>query len=167
MAGTALHESVAQHLADPSTLRLKWPNDLLLDGAKLGGILIDSALAADGALDWVVIGLGVNLRAAPSIEGRTTASLAGTPIAPPELASDILGHLDRWIATPFATLRDAWLDRAHPIGTWLDIATGDGRHAGAFAGLADNGGLLLSNRREPITTGEIFAYRTGSRAGEA
>jgi BirA family biotin operon repressor/biotin-[acetyl-CoA-carboxylase] ligase len=167
MAGTALHESVALHLADPSTLRLKWPNDLLLDGAKLGGILIDSALAADGALDWVVIGLGVNLRAAPSIEGRTTASLSGTPIAPPELASDILRHLDRWMATPFATLRDAWLDRAHPIGTWLDIATGDGRHAGAFAGLADNGGLLLSNRREPITTGEIFAYRTASRAGEA
>ncbi len=167
MAGTALHAAVAAHLADPGALRLKWPNDLILDGAKLGGILIDSALRADGGLDWVVIGLGVNLVAAPGIEGRPTASLASTPIAPAALASDILARLDRWMVTPFATLRDAWLDRAHPIGTWLDIATGEGRHAGAFAGLAEDGGLLLSNRREPITTGEVFVHLTAGRAGEA
>ncbi len=167
MAGTALHDAVAPHLAGTPSLQLKWPNDLLLDGAKLGGILIESALAPSGTLDWVVIGLGVNLREAPEIVGRSTASLAGTPVPPLGLACAILAGLDRWMATPFATLRDAWLERAHPIGTWLDIATPAGHHAGAFAGLAEDGGLLLGNRHAAITAGEVFARQTAGRAGEA
>jgi BirA family biotin operon repressor/biotin-[acetyl-CoA-carboxylase] ligase len=161
MAAVSLHEAVAGHVADPSSLQLKWPNDLLHDGAKLGGILIDSALDARGMLDWVVIGLGVNLSQAPAIEGRATASLAGTGLAPARLASDILRSFDRWIQRPLPELRDAWLGRAHPIGTWLDIATGTQRHAGAFAGLAADGGLLLSTHPAPITAGEVFLSRAG------
>ncbi len=161
MAAVSLHDAVAAHVADASALQLKWPNDLLYDGAKLGGILIDSALDAHGMLDWVVIGLGVNLCHAPAIEGRATTSLAGTQLPPACLASDILQSFDHWIRHPLPELRDAWLCRAHPIGTWLDIATGTQRHAGAFAGLAADGGLLLSTHPEPITAGDVFLSRAG------
>lgn len=167
MAAVSLHEAVAPHLAGASRLQLKWPNDLLLNGAKLGGILIDSAVTEHGMLDWVVIGVGVNLREAPAIEGRATASLAGTQIAPAALAQDMLAKFDRWISEPLATLRDAWLDRAQPIGTLLTITTGAHTKHGAFAGLAEDGGLLLSGHREPITTGEVFAAHVSSGPGES
>jgi BirA family biotin operon repressor/biotin-[acetyl-CoA-carboxylase] ligase len=165
MAGVSLHEAVSPHVADASRLLLKWPNDLLLDGAKLGGILIDSAVTAHGMLDWVVIGIGVNLHEAPGIEGRATASLAGTHIESVAVAQDILANFDCWISEPLPTLRDAWLDRAQPIGTWLTITTGTHTSAGAFAGLAEDGGLLLSGHQEPITTGEVFAAQGVCRAG--
>jgi BirA family biotin operon repressor/biotin-[acetyl-CoA-carboxylase] ligase len=161
LAGVVLHDAVASHLDDPTRLQLKWPNDLLRDGAKLGGILIDSALTPAGLLDWVVIGLGVNLRTAPALEGRKTASLADVPVTSKDLACDILEGFDRWMDRPLPTLRDAWLDRAHPIGTWLDVTTGAARHAGAFAGLSDDGGLLLSTQAFPISAGEVFLSRAG------
>ena len=70
---------------------LKWPNDVLLDGAKLAGILIDAA--PDGAkLDWLVIGIGMNLAAAPEIPGRRTTSLRahGGSLAADDAADAIL-----------------------------------------------------------------------------
>ncbi len=161
LAGISLHDAVAAHVPEAAALRLKWPNDLLRDGAKLGGILIDSALAPTGLLDSVVIGIGVNLRTAPALEGRTTASLADVPITPTELGSSILEQFDRWMDRPLPALRDAWLDRAHPIGTWLDITTGAERRAGAFAGLSDDGSLLLSTHPAPIAAGEVFLSRAG------
>ncbi len=167
MAGIALHESVARHVQDRYELQLKWPNDLMHQGAKLGGILIDSAVTVHGMLDWVVIGLGVNLRVAPAIEGRATASLPGAQIQPAALAVEILQNLDHWSRRPFQALRDAWLDRAQPIGTWLNITTGTSTRAGAFAGLADDGALLLSGHSSPITTGEVFVAQASSRAGGA
>ncbi len=165
MAGISLHECVAAYLPDTDALKLKWPNDLMHQGAKLGGILIDSAITAHGMLDWVVIGLGVNLRVAPTIEGRATAALAGAPIPPAALAAKLLQSFDHWTLRPFQELRDAWLDRAQPIGTWLSITTGTSTCAGAFAGLADDGALLLSGHATPITTGEVFVPHALSRAG--
>jgi BirA family biotin operon repressor/biotin-[acetyl-CoA-carboxylase] ligase len=162
LSGVVLHDAVATRLPNPAAIKLKWPNDLLRDGAKLGGILIDSALTPAGLLDWVVIGMGVNLRMAPVLEGRNTASLADVPVPPAALASRILATFDRWIDRPLPELRDAWLDRAHPIGTWLDITAGAQRHAGAFAGLADDGALLLSTQAAPITAGEVFLSRAGA-----
>jgi BirA family biotin operon repressor/biotin-[acetyl-CoA-carboxylase] ligase len=162
LAGVVLHDAVTSAVPDPVRLKLKWPNDLLRDGAKLGGILIDSALAPTGLLDWVVIGMGVNLRTAPVLEGRNTTSLADMAVTPAALASRILATFDRWIDRPLPELRDAWLDRAHPIGTWLDITTGAQRHTGAFAGLADDGALLLSTHAAPITVGDVFLSRAGA-----
>jgi BirA family biotin operon repressor/biotin-[acetyl-CoA-carboxylase] ligase len=72
LAGVALHEALSAYAAG---LMLKWPNDLLLGGAKLGGILIDASFAAAGVPDWVVIGIGANLAVAPHIAGRETAAL--------------------------------------------------------------------------------------------
>ncbi len=76
LAGVALHETVITVLADPSRLSLKWPNDLLVGRAKLAGILLEREGEA------VVVGIGVNLAAAPTVEGRETVALTAFGPAP-------------------------------------------------------------------------------------
>jgi len=157
LAGIAVAEALEQFFAPPTML--KWPNDVLLGGAKLAGILIDAA--PNGArLDWLVTGIGLNLRAAPEIAGRRTTSLAahGVDLAPREAASAILARLSNWHDASPAKIRAAWLARAHPIGTELHIA---GAQSGTFAGLSPAGELLLQTktRIEPISTGDILLGR--------
>ncbi len=157
LAGIAVADALEQFFAPPTML--KWPNDVLLGGAKLAGILIDAA--PNGArLDWLVTGIGVNLRSAPEIAGRRTTSLAahGVDLAPNTAAAAILGRLCEWHDASPAKIRDAWLARAHPIGTELHIA---GAQSGTFAGLSPAGELLLQTktRIEPISTGDILLGR--------
>jgi BirA family biotin operon repressor/biotin-[acetyl-CoA-carboxylase] ligase len=145
LAGVAVYETVGGVLPASDRLMLKWPNDLLLGGAKLAGVLIDSSLAQDGTVDWVVIGVGVNVASAPRVEGRATACLAdvGVTTSPEVLARALMGEIDRWRGVPFAVVREAWLARAHPIGTRLRVQTGGQVVEGAFAGLSEDGKLML------------------------
>jgi BirA family biotin operon repressor/biotin-[acetyl-CoA-carboxylase] ligase len=134
LAGVALAEAVAGLLADDADLSLKWPNDLLLSGAKLAGILVDS-VAAEGRLDWVVLGIGLNLLVAPAVPDRPTACLAGriTPPAPEVMAEMLLARLAHWrdvqAAEGFAPVRAAW-------SRW-------GARQVGFAGLAEDGSLRV------------------------
>lgn len=140
-------------------LSLKWPNDILADGAKLAGILIDAA-PDDGKLDWLVAGIGVNLRYAPEIPGRRTASLAqqGLEIEPEIAAGAILSCLEIWMEAPAEDIRQAWLARGHALGTPMEIAFAGKSLAGGFAGLTGRGELLLrcEDRIETINTGEVL-----------
>lgn len=139
VAGVALVEAVARH-ADPARLMLKWPNDLLLDGAKLAGILAER----QGA--HVVIGFGVNLAHAPDLPDRPTIALG--PAAPDPgafldtLAASLAGWLQRWRREGLSSVRAAWEARAHPPGTWLSVS-GPPPRAGRFRGLAEDGALAL------------------------
>ncbi|WP_051622268.1 biotin--[acetyl-CoA-carboxylase] ligase [Acidocella facilis] len=153
--------AVAQALAGQGAqgLSLKWPNDILCDGAKLAGILIDAV--PDGArLDWLVIGIGINLRQAPEIPGRRTTALAaqGLVLAPEDAARAILARLEPLLEAPGEEIRAAWLALGHPLGTKLDIAFAGQRRAGLFAGLSPAGELLLQceNRIEALNTGEVL-----------
>jgi BirA family biotin operon repressor/biotin-[acetyl-CoA-carboxylase] ligase len=161
MAGVVFHEAVAGLVGDPGRLRLKWPNDLLLDGGKLGGILIDSALAQSGLLDWVVIGFGANVASVPEgIEAgagaRAIAHLAAAGVSAETLASRILRCLVEWLERPFAEVRNSWLDHAQPIGTLLNIEVGLDCRRGAYLGLSAEGDLLLSGEALPIRTAAVF-----------
>ena len=130
---------------------------MLLDGAKLAGILIDTAVTPEGRLDWVVIGIGVNLAEAPSLPDRATTCLArhGVTVLPAELASRLMAALDHWAAQTLPTIRAAWLARAHPAGTPLRVQLGSHVIEGAFDGLAEDGSLLLQGH-PPIRSAEVF-----------
>ncbi|MFT8643999.1 biotin--[acetyl-CoA-carboxylase] ligase [Gluconacetobacter sp.] len=162
VAGLAFHGAILPWVHDPAQLRLKWPNDLLLGGCKTAGILIESGSDATGR--WLVIGFGANLRAAPSIAGRTLACVAdyGTVPAPETVARAICVELDRWQAVwgsdGFGSLRAAWLERAHPLGTRLVVRGESGQVEGSFVGLDEQGMLLLDCADGPkrISTGEIL-----------
>ena len=139
-AGLAVIEAV--DVAVPSLpLLLKWPNDLLLDGRKLAGILLER----QG--DRVVIGIGVNLAVAPDLPERTAADIGGR--IPPEAFAPLLaGAMSRMLmlwrsSTPqdFAT---AWLARAHPVGTELSVHGADTAPVrGRFDGIEADGTLRL------------------------
>jgi BirA family transcriptional regulator, biotin operon repressor / biotin---[acetyl-CoA-carboxylase] ligase len=155
LAGVAVFEAAAAYAAR-ARLALKWPNDLLLDNAKLAGSLIDSALTPTGLLDWVVIGIGVNLARAPELPDRPTACLASTaePPAPEPFARQLLAQLETWQAASFPTLREAWLARAHPPGTRLRVHRGNEVIEGAFLCLTDDGRLRLAGATN-TASGEV------------
>jgi BirA family biotin operon repressor/biotin-[acetyl-CoA-carboxylase] ligase len=160
VAAVALDEAIAVFLPDRTTLHLKWPNDLLLDGAKLSGILLERAD------DAVVIGIGVNLAHHPDLPDRATTSLAaqGVAVDPAALLNVLAETMARWLARwrgeGLAPVRVRWLDRAHPIGTALTARLPDGSAIdGLFDGLAEDGALLLrlsSGERRTIHAADVF-----------
>jgi BirA family biotin operon repressor/biotin-[acetyl-CoA-carboxylase] ligase len=146
LAGIALYDALAPYARG---LMLKWPNDLLLEGAKLGGILIDAS-------EFLVIGIGANLAAAPALEGRRTAHLPAPAPDPGVIAEGLLAAIDRYCALSEASIQAAWLDRAHALGTPLDIYTPHRRVVGPFAGLTASGALLVGGYEDPLSSAEVF-----------
>ncbi|GBQ87048.1 biotin--[acetyl-CoA-carboxylase] ligase [Asaia krungthepensis] len=153
MVAVALHDALSPHVPDVS-LRLKWPNDVTCQGAKLSGVLIERGGGMENG--WIVTGIGTNLKSAPQIEGRKTVSLAalGSSIEPAPLAHEILdrfgGWLARWERDGFAPVRAAWLDRAHEPGSRLAVQRGGNYIEGFFAGLDECGRLLLQTDRDEV-----------------
>ncbi len=160
MAAVSLVDALLPHV--PQGLSLKWPNDVLRDGAKLSGILCEASTRPDHTLDWLVIGVGVNLRHAPEVPGRRTACVGPDAPVPEAFAR---GYLDCFSARQrvleqdgFAPIRDAWLKQAHPQGTELRITSGGAQVSGRFHGLSARGTLLLDmdGTIKEFASGEIL-----------
>lgn len=137
----------------------KWPNDVLLDGRKFAGILLQSR-ASGAALDWLVIGIGVNLAAHPADTEFPATSLGGS--VTPEQFLPILGRrLLAWYETwrgGFAPVREAWLARAAGLGAPIRVRLPDEELRGRFAGLDEAGRLVLDGPHGlcHIAAAEIF-----------
>jgi BirA family transcriptional regulator, biotin operon repressor / biotin---[acetyl-CoA-carboxylase] ligase len=139
-AGLALIEAIDAALPAQPVI-LKWPNDLMLLGKKLAGILLERSG------DRVVVGFGVNLAAAPSLPDRQGSSLGGQVVPQafaPLLAGSFARLVDLWRRSEPALLAHAWLVRAHPIGTRLTVhASADETISGRFDGIEPDGALRL------------------------
>ncbi len=146
LSAVALADTVRPHLPDPRLLRLKWPNDVLLSGGKLAGILLESAATP---APWLVIGFGVNLTAAPAGLDREVACLAQYSPAPQPVvfARALLSALQSWRSRyeteGFAPIQAAWLAASHCLGDPIKAHIGDRRVEGRFRGLGADGNLLL------------------------
>ncbi len=144
-------------------LSLKWPNDILAAGKKIGGVLMESSLR-DGAVDWVVAGLGLNLASHPDgTEFPATSLKAAGGEARPEDALAAFGArfahwYGRWRDEGFAPIREAWLAKSHPPGTQLRVRRASGDVTGAFHGLDESGALLLDrgDEIERLSSGDVF-----------
>ncbi len=166
---------LAETYAPASLVRFKWPNDVMVDGKKLSGILIESGRNAAGML-WLAIGMGVNLAHAPENVERPATSLAAhlkaDVAAPPTperaltvLSASFVQHAAAWARSGFEPLRDAWLKGAAGMGqpciARLDRETVEG----VAEGLDGDGALLLrlpdrSLRR--IAAGDVFFPASGA-----
>jgi BirA family biotin operon repressor/biotin-[acetyl-CoA-carboxylase] ligase len=155
-AAVALAETLEPHLPDAGALRLKWPNDLMLGGGKLAGILCDSAFGDDGRIAWLVIGFGANLAAAPVVPGRATATLPGA-VAAEQVARRLLLRLDAWRNASAAAVIAAWTRRGPAIGERLTLRLGAGETTGVYRGLDAGGALLLEvgGRQRSFPAGEV------------
>jgi BirA family transcriptional regulator, biotin operon repressor / biotin---[acetyl-CoA-carboxylase] ligase len=157
VAGVAVHEAAGAYLGDPGPLRLKWPNDLLIGGAKVAGILLERIEAA------VIVGIGVNLVSAPDLPDRPSASL-GAAVRASEFAQTLADAFARWLGRwrgeGLPAIRNAWLARALAVGTALRLHAPDGEAIeGLFDGLAGDGALILrlaDGRGRVIHAGDVF-----------
>ena len=165
VAGLAVHEAIAGVFDSSDSVAcvrpiLKWPNDVLVDGGKLAGILLEMVGNA------VVVGIGVNIVAAPSVEGRKVVSLAdyGLNVSRDAFAERLAGCLDaeisRWRMSGLAPIIRRWQTAAHPEGTALTVhPPGEAALNGNFGGLTGDGNLVLrlsDGAQRVIHAGDVF-----------
>lgn len=163
VAALALHQT-ASLFVKADWLSLKWPNDLMLKGAKCAGILLE------GYRDVMIFGFGVNLKEAAKID-RPTAALADFTNEIPEkkafseaLAVSFADWLDIWRKQGIEIIHDNWLKRAHNIHTPLTIHKENGELvSGYFAGLDPDGALKLRLQNNQIClfhSGDVLLTRS-------
>jgi BirA family biotin operon repressor/biotin-[acetyl-CoA-carboxylase] ligase len=153
--------AVADMVPAGRDVRVKWPNDVLVDGGKIAGILLESAIGQTGQVQHVVAGIGVNVGFAPELpEMRYRGSALGGSVetALEKLTAALAARLAEWRREGFATVRAAWLAKAGPLGAEVDVKLGDGLVRGRFAGLDREGALLLDTASGPrkIVSGELL-----------
>ena len=144
----------------------KWPNDVLIAGCKIAGILLESEMGEGAGLAFVVIGIGINLASAPRESEFPATSLAGEGGPPPasQTALEALArHFDawarRWREDGFATLRAAWLTRAAGLGGEIRVRLETASLDGKFIDLDRDGRLVLEmadGLRHHISAGDVF-----------
>ncbi len=157
VAALALSETLEKFDLRP---QIKWPNDVLLEGAKISGLLLESEPG------WVVLGMGVNVAHAPTLPDRATTSLAaqGLSLTAPELLDQFLPHLARWYAVwqeqGLSALVQPWKQRAIGLGQPVNVRLAPGQElSGTFTDLDKDGALLLSQPGQPlrrILAGDVF-----------
>lgn len=164
-AALAIGEAARPRLPPAVDLRYKWPNDVLIDGRKMSGILLESEADAAGRLAWLVVGIGVNLRSHPETAEWPATSLAaaGAGTIAPEwmleaVAARMLHWYRCWQEDGFAPLRQAWLETVHGLGRPLVVRLAGAELAGRFADLDHDGALLLETAAgiRRVAAGEIF-----------
>jgi BirA family biotin operon repressor/biotin-[acetyl-CoA-carboxylase] ligase len=152
-------------VAPAATIRLKWPNDVLLGGRKLAGLLLESQSRGDGTLDWLVLGIGINLATYPvEVEYPATALAATGADADAAamlgaIAASFIAWYEAWReGAGFATIRAEWLARAQGLNQLIRVRLPGETRAGVFAGLDTDGALLLDTGagRQRIAAGEVF-----------
>lgn len=165
VAGLAVAETVASRLPPPHRPMLKWPNDVMIGGAKLAGLLLERAG------DAVVVGVGVNLACAPAVEGRETVALSAFGPAPDrdlfaaDLAEAFARDVERWRSFGLGPILARWAALGHPHGTPLLVGEpGEVPVAGTFAGLDPDGALLLrlaDGTTRTVSAGEVRLAQAG------
>lgn len=174
VSGLAAWEALTACGANKQVLQLKWPNDLMIDDAKLGGILVESTRFAGD--DVIMIGIGINLAVAPEVQDRKVTHLAGhgALIAPETLLAELAPAMTRWLAVwdggrGFETVRSTWGPRAHPQGQPLSVKGHGREYRGTFEGLGPDGRLEMTTEdgeRVSLDHGDVALLQT-TGAGEA
>jgi BirA family biotin operon repressor/biotin-[acetyl-CoA-carboxylase] ligase len=146
-------------------LRYKWPNDILLNRRKVAGILLETESGGADRLDWLVLGIGINVTQRPPEtafpatslreEGDLEATVEGVLEA---FARHFLSWVNRWLDDGFAPVREAWRISAIGIGEPIRVRLPNSELEGVFEDIDQDGALLLrqggASRR--ITAGDVF-----------
>lgn len=182
VTAVALAEALCGLLPGTAAVRCKWPNDVLVGGAKVAGILLET----EGEAGWLVVGTGVNIRHVPEQPIYPVTSLLAEGVGnvgTGEVLARFVEAFDRWYARwavqGFAPIRAAWLGVAHGIGGPVTVRLSATSLEGRFVDLDGDGALLLEmpdGTMRRITAGDVHfggappvpaADPAAKRAGEA
>jgi BirA family transcriptional regulator, biotin operon repressor / biotin---[acetyl-CoA-carboxylase] ligase len=165
VAALALGDAIRPNAPPNAALRCKWPNDVLINDRKFAGILLESEARVSETLDWVVLGIGVNVVAHPEETEYPTTSLHEEGCAAADAAS-VLAALARafqvwhesWVNEGFAPIRAAWLPRAVGLGDEITVRLDRESIAGRFRGIEADGALALDTTAgaRRIAAGDVF-----------
>lgn len=167
VAAIAAADATAR-FAPRTRIEVKWPNDVLADGRKLAGILLESASSGNVPF-WLAIGIGINLSHSPEGVEFPAISIAALGEAAPkpadallELASGFAKWYDIWAERGFEPIREAWLARAARLGERIVARLQERELSGTFEGIDETGALLLregQGHTRAIAAGEVFFAR--------
>ncbi|MET0347524.1 MAG: biotin--[acetyl-CoA-carboxylase] ligase [Methyloceanibacter sp.] len=167
LAGVIAYDTIAKLIAyeGRSELLLKWPNDILLAGEKLAGVLLENVGSTVENRSVVVIGTGINLASHPEDLPQPAISLGAYDImvTPAEALEVLAATTHEWLArwgegSCFPTIRRAWLDRAGPAGRPLRVKVEGEETEGVYGGLDADGALRLMTPEGEyrIAAGDVF-----------
>lgn len=175
LAGVAMREAIA--LATGVEAGIKWPNDLLVGGRKICGILAEAACDEEGELAFAVVGLGLNLSIRPSefptqLQSTATslAALPGRPVTRDDLIGVFLDVFDRWFElwrrSGLAAFAATWTEHALDVGRIVRLAEDDQETRARLIGLADDGALRVrgpDGALRDVHSGEIVTAPAADR----
>lgn len=161
VAALAVHDAVGMVLANGPKIACKWPNDVLTNGRKVAGILLETEGGGDRA-EWVAIGIGINVASAPTeaLYPATSVVAEGGEEDVPGLLRHLNARLAFWLGTwrdqGFAPVRNAWKQVGAGVGEEVAVRLGEGQVSGRFQDLDERGALILV-----LETGETRTIAAG------
>jgi BirA family transcriptional regulator, biotin operon repressor / biotin---[acetyl-CoA-carboxylase] ligase len=171
-AGVAAIHALREILSEDRRLAIKWPNDILYGGAKLAGILLESASLPDDRLACVA-GIGVNCGSHPGdtpYKATDLAVITGEPVAPEHVFEQLSAAMVHWLGiwaggAGFAAIRAEWLSLAAGLGTRISVARPSQTMEGVFQTIDSQGRLILEegSRQVAIEAGDVFLGRQAAK----
>ena len=172
-ASLATSEAVAEVLPEGSRVSCKWPNDVLVNGRKVSGILLESSAAGSETMEWLIVGIGVNVAHAPespnAVYPATSLVAEGAvDVAAQSLLDRIAERLAAWLTVltdaGFEPLRQAWLRRAYGLNAPLTARLATESIQGVFLDLDGDGALVLRTASgvRRIAAGDVFPVEAGA-----
>ncbi len=165
VSALAIHDVVASALNRPDLAYVKWPNDVLIEGRKTAGILLESRIGGGPGLEWLIVGVGINILSHPDDAERPATSLhaegGGMTVeqALVSFSDAFLRYYREWQASGFAPIRETWLARARGLGEPIDVRLDKESFSGIFEGLDENGALQVQTEAgmRIVTAGDVFS----------
>jgi BirA family biotin operon repressor/biotin-[acetyl-CoA-carboxylase] ligase len=161
VAAVAVAETLKGIVGAQADIACKWPNDILLNGRKLGGILLES-FTLPNALgiekQWVIVGVGINVESYPEhvLYPATCLRDSGVEIISAKIVlsrfvSNFIAAYDSWASKGFKPVQKAWMEQAYRLGHATEVLMGDKKIEGVFDGIDPSGRLLLRSASGAVT----------------
>lgn len=175
VAAVAAREAIVPVLPDGAKVQLKWPNDLLIGGKKVGGILVETFRPPSDPRLWAIVGFGLNIESAPKdvlfpatcLKGEGV-DLVSAKIVLSRFIHHFIVRYNGWAEGGFAGIRENWLKNAWMLHKKIRIVLPQEEMKGTFAGLEEGGSLILEmtgGKRQVVPAGDMFSLRAAKEAG--
>lgn len=166
VAALAVGDAIGSVAPPLFEVRYKWPNDVLLNDRKVAGILLESRLTPGGALDWLILGVGINIVGHPEETSYPATNLRfeGANAEVTDIAvlqafcRHFLSWTNRWLEDGFAPVRRGWRSHAKGIGEAVAVTLGAEKVKGVFRDVDEHGSLIVETEgggRRAITAGDV------------